>query len=216
MTKTDSRSTASQPRGPAAKMSPLRRRNRQALLDAAAMLMDEGIVPTIADAADRAEISRATAYRYFSSPEHLQNEAALDAIAKRINALPLEAAKDASTEDAVAYLIGQVHQMSLDHEVAFRTMLRLSLDPSGGSRGGRRMGWVGTLLDRSNLPDNVKARAIPALSILCGIEAHIVLNDVCGLKPDAARRTLDWAARAMTKAALDEAARVEAENERTD
>jgi AcrR family transcriptional regulator len=204
MAKTDPRATISQPRDPAAKMSPLRRRNRQALLDAAAVLMDEGIVPTIADAADRAEISRATAYRYFSSPEHLQNEAALDAIAKRIDALPLEALEDASVEDAVASLIGRVHQMSLDHEVAFRTMLRLSLDPAGGSRGGRRMGWIGALLDRAGVPEDIKMRAVPALSLLCGIEAHIVLSDVCGLKPDAARNTLDWAARVLTRAAIAE------------
>lgn len=143
---------AAKPRVPATKMSPLRRRNRQALLDAASALMDEGMVPTIADAADRAEISRATAYRYFSSPEQLQNEAALDAIARRIADMDIKERPGLSVQDAVADLIGKVHQMSLDHEVAFRTMLRLSLDPEGSGRGGRRMGWIAGLLERAELP----------------------------------------------------------------
>lgn len=195
---------AAKPRVPATKMSPLRRRNRQALLDAASALMDEGMVPTIADAADRAEISRATAYRYFSSPEQLQNEAALDAIARRIADMDIKERPGLSVQDAVADLIGKVHQMSLDHEVAFRTMLRLSLDPEGSGRGGRRMGWIAGLLERAELPPKVRDRVVASLSILCGIEAHIVLNDVCALSHRDARQTLEWAARALVRASLAE------------
>jgi AcrR family transcriptional regulator len=190
---------------PATRMSPQRRRNRQALLDAAAALMEEGVMPSIPEAADRAEISRATAYRYFSSPEHLQNEAALDTIAKRISALSVDAPQDMPAEEAMVELILRVYEMSLDHEVAFRTMLRLSLDPEGGGRGGRRVGWIGALLDRAGLPEAVKTRAVPALSLLCGIEAHIVLKDVCGLEPAQARATLEWATRALVRASRAEA-----------
>lgn len=154
---------------------------------------------------NRKRPKRATAYRYFSSPEQLQNEAALDAIAKRVADLPLDTSSGLTTEDAVAALIGRVHQMSMDHETAFRTMLRLSLDPQGSGRGGRRVGWIDALLDRAGIPKDVKARATPALSLLCGIEAHIVLNDVCGLTPAKAREILDWAARTLTRAALEEA-----------
>src|ERR1700712_5586787 len=42
-----------------------KRRTRRALVDAAALLVTEGIVPTVAQAAERADVSRATAYRYF-------------------------------------------------------------------------------------------------------------------------------------------------------
>lgn len=190
----------------ATQMSPLRRRNRQALLDAAGQMMDEGVVPTVAEAADRAEISRATAYRYFSSPEQLQNEAALDVIARGISNMVVEEDPARPLEDTVAALIGGVHAMSIQHEIAFRTMLRLSLEPAGGSRGGRRMGWIANVLERAALPAETKSRVVPALSILCGIEAHIVLDDVCGLSPEEAGEVLKWAARALTRAAMDEAA----------
>lgn len=196
-----------QPRSPAARMSPLRRRNRQALLDAAAAYLDENVLPTVAEAADRAEISRATAYRYFSSPEQLQNEAALDVIAKSIDRLAIAGGENVPPEEAVARLVREVHAMSLRHELAFRTMLRLSLDPTGGGRGGRRIGWITRLLEQTSLREDVRKRAVPALSILCGIEAHIVLNDVCGLSPEDAADTLDWAARALVRAAAMDSSR---------
>lgn len=188
----------------AAKLSPLRRRNRQALLNAAAELMQEGIVPTIADAADRAEISRATAYRYFPSPEQLQNEAALDAIAKRIGTLADHTEAGSSIEDTVETLVLKIYDMVLENELAFRTMLRHSLDPNGGGRGGRRQGWIEKVLDASGVSVAVRQRAVPALAILCGIEARIVLADVCGLADDEGRKTLAWAARALASAAIKE------------
>lgn len=85
-------------------------------------------------------------------------------------------------------------------------MLHLSLEPAGGSRGDRRMGWIANVLARAGLPAEVRSRTVPALSILCGIEAHIVLEDVCGLAPEEAGEVLKWAARALTRAAMNEAA----------
>ena len=66
--------------------------------------------------------------------------------------------------------------------------------------------YVGALLDRAGVPEDIKMRAVPALSLLCGIEAHIVLQDVCGLAPEEAGEVLKWAARALTRAAMNEAA----------
>src|SRR5438034_11699722 len=43
-------------------------RTRSALLDAARQLLAEGATPTVERAADRAQVSRTTAYRYF--PNH--------------------------------------------------------------------------------------------------------------------------------------------------
>src|ERR1700748_3926722 len=52
-------------------------RTRQDLLKAAARLMKEGRLPKLADVAEEAMVSRATAYRYFSSDEALITEAAI-------------------------------------------------------------------------------------------------------------------------------------------
>src|SRR5262245_53308698 len=46
-------------------------RTRTALVDAARELLREGRTPTVEQAADRAEISRTTAYRYFQNQRAL-------------------------------------------------------------------------------------------------------------------------------------------------
>ena len=46
-------------------------RTRAALLDAARALLAEGVSPTVEQAADRAAISRTTAYRYFANQRAL-------------------------------------------------------------------------------------------------------------------------------------------------
>ena len=53
-------------------------RTRQALIEAAIALRDEGHQPTVAQAAERARVSRATAYRYFPTVEALISETAAD------------------------------------------------------------------------------------------------------------------------------------------
>src|ERR1700751_1453622 len=52
-------------------------RTRQDLLKAAASLMQQGRIPKLAEVAEEAMVSRATAYRYFSSDEALITEAAI-------------------------------------------------------------------------------------------------------------------------------------------
>src|SRR5437879_3184518 len=55
-----------------------KRRTRQALISAAMAFRDEGRNPTFAEVAERALVSRATAYRYFSSLEALISETATE------------------------------------------------------------------------------------------------------------------------------------------
>jgi len=189
---------------PARRLSPLRRRNRQALLHAAQAILDEGRTPTLTEAADRAEVSRATAYRYFSSSEQLQNEAALDAIAANIpDALAHSTKTWSDARKKVEELVMRVEAMVRENEVAFRAMLRLSLEPTGGSRGGRRIGWIEACLDGVDMPEANRPHLTRALALLCGIEARIVLKDVCGLNDEEARETLAWAAKTLVAKAME-------------
>jgi AcrR family transcriptional regulator len=55
-----------------------KRRTRQTLVDAALALRDEGRDPTLAEVAERALVSRATAYRCFPSVEALASETVTD------------------------------------------------------------------------------------------------------------------------------------------
>ena len=64
-----------------------KRRTRAAILEAAKHLLREGQTPSVAEAADVARVSRATAYRYFPTQEYLLIEAALESAKTDVNQL---------------------------------------------------------------------------------------------------------------------------------
>ncbi len=80
----------------------------------------------MAEVADAAAVSRATAYRYFPSQELLLAEAALDLAVPNIAELladPLLADDSAARLDAV---IGAIHALVVAHDQPLRALLRLS------------------------------------------------------------------------------------------
>lgn len=190
-----------------AKSSPRRRDVRRslvraALLEAAQALIDEGRSPSVPEAADRAGVSRATAYRQFSSPEALIAEAALDRIAAGI--VDMTPAPAADPEAAVEALVRRVFAMVVANDAAFRAMLRLSLDGAPGGRGGRRLVWTEAALApwRDRFAPEAYGRLVPALALTLGIETWIALRDVAGLDRARAEETAVWTARALVSAAL--------------
>lgn len=196
-----------------------KRRTRAAVLEAAKHLLREGKTPSVAEAADVACVSRATAYRYFPNQEYLLSEAALESAKTDINHLLEQSAPSADPVERLDTLVQILQQVTLDQEAAFRTLLQLSLQAhaNGGPnreatedrlRGGRRIDWIEeALAPLSNSFDTdpvIFRRVVAALSLCVGIEALIVLQDVCGLE---AAETVDvsrWAAQALLQAGLRE------------
>jgi AcrR family transcriptional regulator len=89
-----------------------RRRTRADLLRAARKIIEQGGQPTVAEVADAAGISRATAYRYFSKPGEMVREALLDAEADAIQTtLPAGGNAD-GPQDVATQLDGLVRQVS--------------------------------------------------------------------------------------------------------
>src|SRR5215207_10295860 len=89
-------------------------RTRTALLDATRALLSEGVSPTVEQAADRAAISRTTAYRYFTNQRAL-----LTAVYPEIEAKSLLNA-DAPADPAarLELVIGHFTRHVLEHEGA--------------------------------------------------------------------------------------------------
>jgi len=184
-------------------------RTRNALLISARELLSQGQQPTVPQVADHAGISRATAYRYFSTPEVLAQEALLDAIALQFEHLT---ASLSTSEDPVRRaedVVSAVLTMVLRNEALFRTYLGFAT--AGGaegrsSRGGRRVRWLSAALEplAGDLPKEGFDRLIHALSLLSGIETVVVLKDICGLEPDAMDRTVRWIARSLVRASMEE------------
>ena len=194
-----------------------KRRTRAALVAAARELLEQGVTPTVAQAAEAALVSRTTAYRYFPTQESLLLEVAVNVdvgdleelVARRVDA-------DTAAEHALDVL-QRLNRHVLDEEVRYRTVVRLYLDLwlTGAAAGddapvvreGRRRRWMAQAL--ASLADRLGPgeldRLTAALSLVMGAEAIIVLRDVCQLAPEAALDVTGWAARALLDAALSDA-----------
>ena len=179
-------------------------RTRGALLLAARELLNGGTEPTIGDVADRAKISRATAYRYYSAVEVLMHEAVLDGIALEIDGFQAEGG-EGELSARIELLVERILDMVLRNEAMFRIYLRSTLvGAQGEKRGARRVRWIGEVLgpDRGGLSAAAAGRLTQALSVFTGIETVIALRDVCGLEDKAIREVARWSARALVSAAV--------------
>ncbi len=184
-----------------------KRRTRAELLRAARELTQQGLAPSVAEVADHAGISRATAYRYFSAPEEMIREAVLDAVATSIHIEPPPAGAGPETVQAqLQKLVGQIFDMVSDNEPMFRALLASTVTgDSKIKRGARRIGWLTGALEplRPHLPAADFNRLVYSLSLLTGIETLVVFKDVCGMEAQDARDTTLWAARTMIAGLLD-------------
>lgn len=183
-----------------------KRRTRTELLRAARELTERGQQPSVADVADHAGISRATAYRYFSRPDEMIREAALDAVAREIGDLQPDGPESGtSMEQRLSALAGQVYDMVSAHEATFRVFLAGSVTAGKGhKRGARRLAWLEAALAplKGEIGPRRFALLLQGLSLTLGIETIIVLKDVCELSDEDARAATIWSARALLRGAL--------------
>jgi AcrR family transcriptional regulator len=193
-----------------------RRRTRKDLLAAAARLMKDGRVPTVAEVAEEAQISRATAYRYFPSQDTLLAEAPLDGQVpnpERLFAGDTSVDPEARIDKAEKAL----HDMCYANEPQLRRMLSRLLaqgnnrDRRNGPpvRQNRRSPLIAAALEpvRHRLDDAIYRKLEAALACFFGTESMIVFRDVLSVSPRQARAVKRWAIRTLVRAALDEPSR---------
>jgi AcrR family transcriptional regulator len=177
-----------------------KQRTRDALVVAARQLVSDGETPTVEMAAERAGISRTTAYRYFPS------QAALLAAAHPETATTtmLPASAPADVAERLEIVVARVTELVVDTEPQQRTMLRLSLEPGAGRRElllrqGRVIGWLEEAL--APLGEDLGAAGVRQLAIAIrsaiGIESFVWLTDVAGLSTPDAVETMRWSARSL-------------------
>lgn len=183
-----------------------KRRTRAELLRAARELAERGVQPSVGEVADHAGISRATAYRYFSTPDDLVREAVLDAVATNIQiGTPGSGDSGEDVPGRLTTLLSQVFGMVRDNETMFRALLASTVTGKGNvKRGGRRLLWLTEVLEplRAKLPPAEFKRLVCALSLMGGIETVVVLKDICGLDDGEAEEVTLWAANALLAGVL--------------
>ena len=193
-----------------------KRRTRGAILAAAARLLAAGREPSVAEAADAADVSRRTAYRYFPTQDQLLVEASLEGLRPQVEAA-MSAAWPAGSGGDVAQAIARLdaavrvlHRLTQENEPLLRTMIRLTSGRVGKARparGYRRIDWLTSAVApvRGRLGRTRFDRLVSALASCVGMDAQFVLQDVCGLSPRAAEHVTRWTARALLEASVAEA-----------
>src|SRR3954451_7295995 len=174
-----------------------KQRTREDLLAAArALIAEGGAAPTVEQAAARASVSRATAYRYFPSQRTLLAAAHPETASSTM--LPPGIGDD--PRERLVAAVDRFTRMIVDTERQQRTMLRLSVEADAALplRQGRAIGWfeeaLQPLIATWGEP-GVRAVAV-AVRAVSGIEALVWLTDVAGLDRAAARGLMCWNARA--------------------
>src|SRR5437879_3947772 len=125
-----------------------KRRTRDALIAAARELVAQGATPTVEAAAEKASISRTTAYRYFPNQRALLVAAHPETAVGSL--LPEGAPEDVAAR--LDIVVDAFTRLIVDSEAQQRTMLRLSLEATPAERAqlplrqGRGIKWIGEAL----------------------------------------------------------------------
>lgn len=187
---------------------------RKTLLDAAQQLMAQGITPSVAELAEHARVSRATAYRYFPSQSALI-AAVVDESLGPILAWN-SAAPDAATR--VDELLRFAFPRLEAHEAPLRAAIMVSLqqhaEASAGKAGNEPRlvrGHRVDILKRAIAPLAVdltpaqQDRVAQALSLVYGSEVFLVLKDIWHLELPEITDVVRWTAQAIIRQAVAEA-----------
>jgi AcrR family transcriptional regulator len=183
-------------------------RTRGALIEAARQLLAEGATPTVEQAADRAQVSRTTAYRYF--PNHRSLIAATYPELESSSLLGENPPADATSR--LKLVMTRLTEQILAHEPELRAQLRIALEPTTNSketlvlRQGRAITWIEDALAplRNQLPAGELRTLVLAIRATTGIEAFVWLTDVGAVPRDEAVEIMRSSAQTLLRSAIGE------------
>jgi len=185
-------------------------RTRQKLLSRAMALVGRGRVPSIAEVALSAGVSRATAYRYFPSRSKL----IAAVVAESLEPVQRFEPGDGDGRQRVRELFAQTFPQFKEFEPQMRAALQLSLEHESLERAGLleeeayRRGMRRDLLRRAAGPLRRRLgtkgfdRLVKALSLIYGIEPYVVLKDIWGASDREVEAIARWMVDALFDAAL--------------
>lgn len=184
------------------------------MLDTAMRLMQAGTIPSVSDVAEAAEVSRATAYRYFPSQAAMIQAAVDEALGPILGWTSDSPDAGKRVHDLLSFAFPRME----GYEATHRAALLLALDQwtrrQAGTLGaetpvvrGNRKGLLREAIAplRPELGRQEFDTVAQALSLIFGIEAIVVLKDIWKLDGDETRRVVLWAAQALVRTAIAEA-----------
>jgi AcrR family transcriptional regulator len=181
--------------------------------------MQAGRTPSVAEVADLALVSRATAYRYFPSQSVLLVKAML--VDQALEALERRLGDDLGGGDAPSRLdlLVETFLRFPGHNDAWRKIMAVAVQQGpattvdgettiNATRGEARISFIRRALEPvdTDIAPESRPRLEAALALCVGTEAFLALRDLCGLDEDDAVDAATWAAKALLEVALRESA----------
>lgn len=191
-----------------------KQRTRNAIVAAARELVIQGRLPSVAEVAEAALVSSATAYRYFPDQLSLLRAALQDASPPPDSMLVPGHDEASDPAERVARATASFLRRVLERETLVRAVMALSLlqsveeaQPRQGTstlRPGYRLAWIEEALRplEATIDANVLQQLKGALAIVMSSEALVSLQDVGGLDAETAIATCAWAARTLVSAVI--------------
>lgn len=186
---------------------------RRLMLQAAIQLMQSGITPSVTEVAEAAEVSRATAYRYFPSQAALVQAVVDEALGPILS----WQSGDPDPRKRIKHLLKTAMPRIDEFEATFRAALKLSLDQwaqrQAGTLGNEPRFTRGHRIDllkdvtaplKGHVSAARRARLTHALSLVFGVEVLVVLKDIWGLSAAEAQAVAEWAGAALVDATINE------------
>jgi AcrR family transcriptional regulator len=179
-------------------------KTRTRILDEARGLLQKEKDITLEEVAEKAGISRATIYRYYSNVDLLTMEASLEIYHKTPEEL-YEEVKEKSLEERLLYIQKHYNNFAQENETVFRRYLSAVLAESISSkeklRGARRLKSLNKALQsfEKDFEKNDLEKLKNSAAVLMGIDALVVCKDVCDLDNQKANDTLAWALEMILK-----------------
>jgi AcrR family transcriptional regulator len=180
------------------------------LLAEAVVLVRRGRIPSVAEVALAADVSRATAYRYFPSRSKLVSAVIAEALAPVRRAVPQHGDAKARLHE----LLDRTYSRFAEYEPHMRAALQLALEHQSLEaaglleeepfrRGQRTHILATTLLPlKEKLSKKAFQRLLHALAVVYGIEAMVILKDICGASDRQTEAVVRWMMDALVDAAL--------------
>ena len=191
-----------------------RARTRKLLLASAMELFDGGVFPSITELAQHAQVSRATAYRYFPTQSALISAVVAESLGPILEWQPTDDDAGMRIQQLLSFAYPQMEQ----HEGALRAALLLSLQQWAEARSsiinpgekfvrGNRKRLLNLAVEplRDKLPSEALQRVIHSFSLIYGSEVFLVLKDIWVLDLDGIQDITQWMAKAIIRQAEEDA-----------
>jgi AcrR family transcriptional regulator len=199
-----------------------KRRTRRAIIEAASKLVRAGHQPSVAEAAEAALVSKATAYRYFPTQQSMLLEVGFEGIHPSARSL-LEGAPEDDPGARFETVLRAVYASMTSEEALFRTLMKVTQERWLESRDraeqdpvvreGRRLEHIDEIIRplRDKLDSEALARLRCGLTLVFGIEPIAILKDVCGLDSVEALTVLEWVGNTLIEASTKRSSRSRAD-----